>query len=250
MQVLSFCRLSLLFAAVLGFCCMPIDARGADGDGRLLSAVEMMRAAHEGRAMWESFPGFKARVRLASEGKSIEGDVTVDGKGEMSLTLPDGAKADWAERTLRSVVGHRHATDHFESAVTFADEDASHPLGRLIKSTDASEKSLWRVKDDVLTEVHRYSATSHFVISVTEVWRNKEGKHLPRTFSVTTWDYASKTLKSTRQVYNEWTRIGSYDLPTKLLAVNCTADGNRIVEQIELTEIELLPAAASAAAAR
>lgn len=220
----------------------------ADDDGR--PAATMMKAAHEGRAMWERFPGFKAKVRLITDAESVQGTVEVDAEGQLKLSLENGAKAEWADRTLGSVVSHRRATSDFESAVEFADQNTSHPLGRLIKSTAASDKSLWRVKDDVLTEIHRFGATSHFVISVAEVWRNSEGKHLPRSFTVTTWDDSPMKLKSTRQVYNEWKRMGAFDLPTKLLAINCSADGSRKVEQIELSAHELLGGPVASAASR
>lgn len=238
-KMLAFTLLGILLCA-LGVTLLSPVVAADDGDGPPASAVDLMRAAHEGRAMWARFPGFRAKVSATTDTAAVSGALEVNAEGELKLTFDQGSKIEWAERTLGSVVSHRRATNEFEGAVEFADQNISHPLGRLIKSTTASEKSLWRVKEDVLTEVHRFSPTSHFVISVSEVWRNPEGKHLPRSFTVTTWDESSKNLKSTRQVYNEWKRVGGYDLPIKLLAINCAADGVRKVEQIELSAHELL----------
>jgi len=101
-----------------------------------------------------------------------------------------------------------------------------------------------RLQGNVLTEVHRFNGKTRFVMSVTDVLRNAEGKHLPKNFSVTTWDAASGQIKTSRQVYNEWSRVGHLDLPAKLLAAINKDDGSRRVEQVELFEHELLSTSA------
>lgn len=209
------------------------------------TAAELMRRAHFGRAMWSDFPGFRADVVLTVDGETQKGTFQLDAKGEAKLVLEGNAKAEWAERTLRSVVGHRFATDHYESDVEFADDEVNHPLGRLIKSTNPDEKSLWRVKGDVLTEVHRFGPESHFVITVGSVHRNAEGAHLPQNFTVVTWKNGTGELITSRQVYNEWTRVGEYDLPVRLVAINNKPGGERRVEQIQLSGLQLLPVAAA-----
>jgi hypothetical protein len=134
--------------------------------------------------------------------------------------------------------------------VAFADDQENHPLGRLLKSTGENDKSLWRVQGDVMTEVHRHHDKTRFIISVTDVVRNVEGKHLPKNFNVTTWDVASGQIKSSRQVYNEWKRVGRIDLPAKLLAAISKDDGSRRVEQIELSNHELLSVPVDKSASR
>lgn len=101
-----------------------------------------------------------------------------------------------------------------------------------------------RLQGNVLTEVHRFNGKTRFVISVADVVRNAERKHLPKNFSVTTWDAASGQIKTSRQVYNEWSRVGHLDLPAKLLAAINKDDGSRRVEQVELFEHELLSTSA------
>lgn len=203
------------------------------------SAAQLMAKAHEGRAVWRSFPGFQADVRATRDGQSSSGKLTVAADGTVTLKLNDSVPADWADRTLRSVISHRLSDDAAISDVEFADTQTAHPLGRLIRSQTPAEKSLWRVQGDVLTEVHRVSDTSRFIISLADVTRNVEGKHLPHSYTVTTWSEPSGALKSTRQIYNVWTRLGEFDLPARLLAATSSADGVRQVDEIVLTEHRL-----------
>jgi N-acetylneuraminic acid mutarotase len=199
------------------------------------TAVELMRRAHEGRAVWTVFPGFTADIVASHDGNVARGSLTVAADGKLSLKLDSTEGMEWAERTLSSVVSHRLSNDEAITIVEFAEAEAAHPLGRLIRSRDALEKSLWRVKDDVLTEVHRFHGTTRMIISVTDVTRNAEGKHLPRSFNVTTWNAETGAIESSRQVFNEWQRTGGYDLPLRLLAATSRGNGSRHVEEIVLS---------------
>jgi N-acetylneuraminic acid mutarotase len=200
------------------------------------TAPQLMRRAHDGRAVWTAFPGFTAELSVAQDKRAAKGTLTVSAKGELKLQLDQTEGLEWVQRTLSSVVNHRLAADDAITSVKFADEDAAHPLGRLIRSEDVAEHSLWRIKDDVMTEVHRISDKSRMIISVIEVIRNSEGKHLPRSYSVTTWNAATGAIDSSRQVFSEWQRIGGYDLPTRLFAAVSKGDGSRSVEEIVLTK--------------
>ncbi|MCU0879509.1 MAG: DUF3386 family protein [Pirellulaceae bacterium] len=203
------------------------------------TADQMMRRAHDGRAVWLAFPGFAADVSVANSGQSTKGKLTVAADGAIELTLEAPSGFEWVQRTLSSVVNHRLGEGEAVTGVEFADEDANHPLGRLIKSKDPAEKSLWRAKGDVLTEVHRHGDASRMIISVAEVSRTADGKHLPRSYCVTTFDAKSGAIQSTRQLINEWTTVGGYDLPTRLLAITNKSDGSRTAEVIVLTNHEL-----------
>jgi hypothetical protein len=198
------------------------------------TAQALMDKAHHGRATWHNFPGFSAEITAASAGESAQGMLLVSAEGKLEIKLRDGAKLAWVERSLNSLIGHRLADDQGATNVAFADEDTKHPMGRLLKSNDASDKSLWRVQGDVLTEVHRFHGDNHMVISIGEVSRTPEGKHLPRSYSVTTWDKAG-AIVSTRQVLQEWKRIDGIDLPTRIVAAINKNDGTRTVEEISFT---------------
>lgn len=221
-------------------------AHGEEAKAPQKTAVQLMADAHEGRAVWKAFPGFVADVQAQGQGVDLKGRLEVSADGKIVLSLPEAEKSPWIARTLNSVIGHRLSDDGPAATdVEFADEDLANPLGRLIRSKEAGDKSLYRVQGDLLTEVHRSSEKAKFVISVSEVQRNSEGKHLPRTYAVVTWNAAGDKLENARQVLNEWTRVGSFDLPTKLLGVNSKADGTRTVEQLTLSNHRLLSPSAS-----
>jgi Protein of unknown function (DUF3386) len=239
--------LALGFVALAGM--LTSLARGGDNEQGSPTAASLMQTAHDGRAIWREFPGFTAHVKVSLEGATAEGALKVSPAGTVKLDLPQDERFAWAAGTLKSVVGHRLSDDGAILDVTFADDQVAHPLGRLLKSSSASDKSLWRVHGDLLTEVHRVNEKTRFIISVADVWRTTEGKHLPRDYTVTTWDNATQRIVSTRQLHNEWTRVGHLDLPKRLLAATSREDGSRRVEQIELSEHKLSSTATTGVAA-
>lgn len=203
------------------------------------SAQSVMDKAHHGRATWVKFPGFTSDLKVASAGKAAMGTLKVSPDGKLEIRLGDTKGLEWVERSLNSLIGHRLADDQGATNLEFADEDTSHPLGRLLKSKDGSDKSLWRVQGDVLTEVHRFHGDDHMVISVGEVARTPEGKHLPKSYSVTTWNKAGEIV-TTRQVLQEWKRVDGVDLPVRMLAAINKNDGSRVVEEIAFSNHQLL----------
>lgn len=198
-----------------------------------------MKQAHDGRAVWKNFPGFSAQLVAQKDSTTVSGRIDVSPEGAIDLKLEDNAsQADiaWLERALDSVIGHRLASSEAISNVEFADDHTQHPFGRLIRSKDPQEHSLWRVKGDVLTEVHRINEKTHFVISVADVARNAEGLHLPQNFTVETWDRATGRLTKSRQVHTSWQRFGTLDLPTEWWAVTNSDGEARTVERIEFRD--------------
>ena len=208
------------------------------------TAQSVMDRAHHGRATWTKFPGFTSELKVASAGKAAAGTLQVSADGKLEINLGESKSLEWVERSLNSLIGHRLADDQGATNLEFADEDTAHPLGRLLKSKDGGDKSLWRVQGDVLTEVHRFHGDNHMVISVGEVARTPEGKHLPKSYSVTTWNKAGEIV-STRQVLQEWKRVDGVDLPVRMFAAINKNDGTRVVEELTFANHQLLQAAAA-----
>ncbi len=228
-----------LMPTIVLFACFPLASFTFAAE----SAQNAMDKAHHGRATWQKpFPGFTAELTAAAAGRATSGTFKVGGDGKIEIKLAEPQGLEWVERSLNSVIGHRLADDQGAENVEFADEDTKHPLGRLLKSKDPSEKSLWRVQGDVLTEVHRFHGDNHMVISVGEVARTTEGKHLPKSFSVTTWNEKSGAIVSTRQVLQDWKRVDGVDLPVRIIAATNKSDGSRVVEEITFAKHELLKA--------
>ncbi len=207
------------------------------------TAEEMMRRAHEARATWEGLPGFAADILVSADGRTASGTVEVGPDGNVSLKL-DG-DFPWVERTLRSLAAHRRADARDTYDVSFADEDVCHPLGRLIKiNDDALMGSQYRIREDVITEVHRKLDDVRFTITVLDVVRNVEDKYLPAVYAVSFWEAESGKLKSTSVVRDEWTRLGRWDVPARVINIE-TSDGARHVREIRFSGHRLLEAQAA-----
>jgi hypothetical protein len=244
-------RIDLLSIGLVAFAgLMTSLTQGGDSAADEQTAVTLMQRAHDGRAVWSEFSGFRAKVRASVDGSTVNGTLLVSSTGGVTLEIPQDERFAWVNGSLKSLVGHRLSDSDAIKTVAFADDQVALPLGRLLKSTDDSDKSLWRVPGDLLTEVHRLNGKTRFVIRVTDIVRNAERKHLPKTFDVTTWEVASNQIKSTRQVYNEWTRVGHTDLPVRFLTAVSKDDGSRHVEQIEMSDHELLPVGSGATGTR
>jgi hypothetical protein len=215
-------------------CCLGTAVSGDEPSSA--TAEGLMQNAHDGRAEWKNFPGFTARIQASTEGATTEGRIVVsrDGTVDLQFTQPQGF--EWVERSVKSLVGHRLPTGEAIRDVEFADDQTAHPHGRLLKSTGPNGKNFWRVQGDVLTEVQRISKESRFTISVSDVWRNAEQKHLPRNFVVTTWEMPSDKIKSVRQVNQEWTRIGEFDLPVRYWALTHRSDGPSSTQEIKFAD--------------
>lgn len=212
-------RIDLLALGLVSFAGLLTSfAQGGDDAAKEPTAVNLMKQAHDGRAVWTEFTGFTARVRCRVDGVAVDGRVAVgrDGKITLSLTNEDERFA-WVQSTLDTVIGHRLSADDAIQNVEFADAQADHPQGRLIRSLDAKDHSLWRAKGDVLTE----------------------GTHLPRSYVVTTWETPSEQIQSVRQIQQEWTRVSRFDLPSKHLAITNKSDGSRISQQIEFLDHQI-----------
>jgi hypothetical protein len=204
------------------------------------AAEAMMRKAHVARSGWEApFPGFTAELSVAIDGQRQQGTVRVGGDGSVKVDLPDGPAKEWAEEQLESITMHRTAGLRDRYDVSFADDITGHPLGRLIKFHDSSSHSLYRIKEDVITEVHRQMGKVRFTISVTDATRNEEGQTLPRHFNVSYWESASGALESNHDFTDDWVRLDKYDLPASRLLIR-TAKGLRQVYELRMTDHELL----------
>lgn len=193
---------------------------------------------HGARATWDGFPGFTADLVVTEDGKQATGKMSVSETGDVELQLSDSFS--WAQKKLRSLVGHRLGGSDRNYDVSFAD-GLTTPLGRLIKiNDDTLMGSRYRVQGDIIREVHRNMKDIRFTITVIDVSRNKEGKYLPSVYTVSYWDTKTGALKSTSVVRDHWKRVGKWDLPARQLTVESTDKGTRHVKEIRLNNIRLL----------
>lgn len=202
-------------------------------------AAKLLAAARAKRATWEKFPGFRARIAVHEDAQSQRGEFTCSADGEVKLDLPATIGKKWAQSHLDQLVSHRMPSGDLGDAATFSDEPPGHPLGRLIRLDEAAVGSHYRIRDNRITEVHRTSGRRRFTISVLAFHTTTEGRYLPAVYSVVTWDNRSNQIESTRDVVNQWRRVGEYDLPEKIIEIESRGEG-RHVRSIEFSDHALM----------
>jgi hypothetical protein len=179
-------------------------------------------------------------MTISIDGEQQRGQLTVAADGKVKLDgVPESPQRTWAEDQLQSLVGHRQPASTREYDVAFADQTTTHPLGRLIKLNNDPMDSVYRIRGDEITEVHRNMGKVRFTISVVETTRNPEGKYLPRTYTVSFWDAESRQLTRSDVFHDDWTRSGDFDLPKRILNISTTDDSERIVRAIEFKNVRL-----------
>jgi hypothetical protein len=175
--------------------------------------------------------------------ESINGQARIDPNGIVELKLPESKLAAWVEEQLNSLVQHRMPDGEVnEGNVTFVNETAAHPLGRKIDLGDAALQSAYRIKDNVIMELNRSAGPAmRFTISVLDVEWNAEHKYLPRAFTMNFFNSQSGALTVSNGYWNEWTRVGKFDLPKTIVEVNAHPGGTS-TRKISFSNCQLLSA--------
>ena len=178
---------------------------------------------------------------MTNGAESITGQAKIDANGIVELKLPESKLADWVEEQLNSLVQHRMPDGEVnEGTVTFAEEAAAHPLGRKLDLGDPTLQSAYRIKDDVIMEVNRTAGPAmRFTISVLEVEWNAEHKYLPRAFTMNFFNSKSGALAVSNGYWNEWSRVGNFDLPKTIVEVSAHPGGTS-TRKIAFSNCQLL----------
>jgi hypothetical protein len=214
---------------------------GASGRAEI-SAAELLKQARDARCVWRDFPGFAADIDVYGDARRVTGKATIDASGGVTLELPKSPLADWAEEQLQSLVQHRMPDgDVAEGSIRYADDDTDHPLGRKIDLGDPNQQSKYRIRGDAILEVNRSMGKLRFTISVLELVRNAENKYLPRAFTMDFFDAATGELRASLGYWNDWQRVGPYDLPRTILEIGARAGGTA-ARQIAFSNCRLLEA--------
>jgi hypothetical protein len=226
-------RLALLFLLA------PLTAF-ADSPKADPAATKLLADAIAARATWENFPGFAADVEINIDGKITKGTVSVDAKAKPTVQVDDEAAKKWASNILASIVGHRLPSGGGDTPCAFADDDATHPLGRAIKVVgDDDFHSSYRIRDKQVIVVNRVMNTTRFTITVTENLLNAEKQQLPAHFVVNYWDNKTDALQRSEAHEQTWERIGRFDLPRTTTVVTASA-GKQETRSLKLTNVRLL----------
>ena len=206
------------------------------------SAAERMRRAHDARAQWDEFSGFTADLVVFAGTERARGKLVVNAAGEVDVQMRGDGSFSWVSEDLQSLVDHRLPGDQQEYDVSFEDDPAT-ALGRLIRFNDDRMHSVYRIRQDVITEVHRTMGQRVLLISVIDTKRNHSKKHLPQTYSVNWTDAETGKLLSSEVVHNDWVRVQELDLPSRVLKVIHSEDGSREVRNLRLSNHQVTAAA-------
>lgn len=237
------------FAQTWHYCTLTLDVPAAANAAANTTAAEKpvddsalaaLVRARDGRAMWTDFPGFSGRLAVSDNGQQTEGKFTIDANGTVELDMAKSPLADWVEEQLNSLVQHRMPDGEVtQGNVTYADNDTTHPLGRKIDLGDPNLQSAYRLKDDVIMEVNRNMGPMRFTISVLEIVRNAENKYLPRAFTMNFFDIKTGDLRTGLAYWNDWQRVGKFDLPRTITEVTAKR-GGATTRQIAFADLKLL----------
>ncbi len=216
----------------------PLVPRGGDKQ-----AISLFQQALSTRATWKDFPGFTAAVIGTVDGRGFSGTARVAANGNVSLDLDEQHAVAWVEDQLGSMAMHRRASSGNQPppVLRFADQNDSHPLGRLLTFLGGAMASSYRVRDGQITVVNRAIGPQHMTITVLDNQKNAEGKFLPRSYTVQYWDAKTGQLLRTQSFQNRWTRVGRYDLPNRLTVTTASKTGLN-VRSLKLEQHKLLPA--------
>jgi hypothetical protein len=208
------------------------------------SAGGVLERAWAARAEWTDFPGFEAKLRIAVNDSVANGRIIVSNSGGVTLEGFEGIELDAVQRQLESLVGHRLGSGGGGEEVSFADDQTDHPLGRRLRLNDDLD-SYYRVRGDVITEVQRKMGSGRFTITVLEVHRNAEDKYLPQLYTVSSWA-EDGSLRSTSTAEETWTRVGTFDLPQRVVHVVAGGEREHRVTRLDFSDHKLLTPAATA----
>jgi Protein of unknown function (DUF3386) len=212
----------------------PLDRGTADPE-----AVSLFQKAVATRAQWTDFPGFSAEVSGAMDGRVFSGKLAVSAEGSVKADVDEPLAKPWLEDQLGSIAMHRLAEPDSESPILrFADDEESHPLGRLLAFQGGQFASSYRAKDKQLSVVNRHIGGQVMTITVLDTQATPEGKFLPRSYVVQSWSAVDGELARVESVQERWTRVGAFDLPASHVVSNASGRGFS-VRSIALTKHRL-----------
>ena len=151
--------------------------------------------------------------------------------GEVSFgsepSLEYEAALDWLRDQLHSMVTHRVPSSgiNLKPSLCFADNDDSHPLGRLLTFHGGRFASTYRIRDDEITVVNRGLGKENMSLQMLDSEWNADGKVLPRAFQIQYRDATTSAITRVETTRQTWQRIGKLDFPATLSQTVSSSSG-------------------------
>jgi hypothetical protein len=243
---------ALATAAVTGWGPASVAvAQSPQADPRALS---VLRGALERRYAWpERFPGFTARLTAARSGAGTPGEhslmVTVSGAGEVAPAAgarPTEPALLWGLTALAEMTRNLVPVP-FEAAegrypVSFG-APGDHPAGMLLLLNDGAGGTC-RIREGRITQRTRDASLpggerARTIVDYLDHVRDDDGRHLPRSYTVTYLLPGSRRLERCEVVVDAYQRSGGVLLPLgREMAV--AADGGTERSLLRIIEPRLL----------
>ncbi len=158
-----------------------------------LAAKALLRAAYDKTSRWgTNFPGFTADLAINNNGKEYKGKVSIRSPKETEVTLEGGPEEEnlltWVKNQIGMMAIHRASRPFEESdgkyAITFVDQQQTHPLGRQIAIHGDGLNSRYRIKDERIQQISRDMGRMRFTINIEESMQTRDGKFLTTQYVV------------------------------------------------------------------
>lgn len=194
------------------------------------------------------FPGFRARVRLSTEGAVSVGRAAFRAGAAPAITV--GARpedADWLAREAASMVAHR-AHRAYEDGDGRFDKDVEEgegPFGRVVHLADPMLSTYW-IENGHITRIGRTIEGGRLSIMIQDQAPAPDGRWVPSHFTVTVQDETSGEVVAAEAYRDRYVAFGDLLLPASRRVVSLGREGSRTRELL-LEHHELLAAGEAAA---
>jgi hypothetical protein len=221
-----------------------------------MRADDLLRPAHDAVYRFPvGFAGFAAKLDTHA---GQTGTVTVRGRRDIQVTLPDDAvDGGWVRQEIGGMVAHRWASEYADGDGRWSKrvtEDRGLAGALLISFEDDPFDSAYRLRDGQIAEVHRTAGYTRFVIAVHDREVTGDGRTIPSRYSVFHWSTgedglsedpgtAQRRLRRADHYCDAYTRTDGVYLPA-CREVTSATDAGLTTRRIDLRDHVLLTAGA------
>lgn len=211
------------------------------------SARDFFRAAYENRYTWDkSFPGYTADVTFKEGDVTQTGKVTINSKLAAEVTGFDDENAKKAvEEQAWEIAVHRVRRNfedtHGKNTFEFGATDETGAVEILLGGKSAGDR--YKVRDNVVTLVHRHIHNIVVTINTTAVQNTDEG-YLSHQYDAVYHDPQTGEQKGEPSDFEDsYERVGNYYILNRRV-IRTTENGQAIASEFIFSNIQLLEPAA------
>ncbi|MBD2151629.1 DUF3386 domain-containing protein [Pseudanabaena sp. FACHB-1277] len=205
-----------------------------------IDATSLFQAAYENRYTWDAnFPGFTAKASITQNGKTHQADVSIAPNLKVTLANANSEEAEKAiHGQMQEIVIHRvhrkFADVHGKNEFSYGDADNTDEA--LIVVGGAASGDRYKVKDNIVSMVHRHIHGTVVTINVLSTFDTGKG-YLPMDYDST---YAKPNdpsyISPVQHHHDDYAPFGDYFIMT---ARTVTCDDAAQSFEFQLSDIKL-----------